>query len=161
RDSVLFASPKNDEERKEIASTCVLNLAIQIPVLVDGIDNTTERAYTAWPERMYLIGKGGLVIFKSRPGPFGFRIEELAKALRLEAERDEKVPTYGSLVLRVQDAIHRHVPDMATVMVISKGDDALLQLNGRRAWHFPQDSNGHYAGHYPGDTSEVISDLQG
>ena len=35
--------------------------------------------------------------------------------------------------------------------VISKGDEALLNLDGRKAWHFPQDEQGSYLGYHPPD----------
>jgi type I thyroxine 5'-deiodinase len=85
RDGVLFRSPRSDGERSETASACVRNLGIRIPALLDGIDNQIERAYTAWPDRIYLIGRDGRVMFKTRPGPFGFSSRGLDKALQTVA----------------------------------------------------------------------------
>jgi iodothyronine deiodinase-like protein len=81
RDGVLFASPRTSGERAETAGTCVRKLAIEIPALVDGIDNRTERAYTGWPDRLYVIGADGRVRYKSGPGPFGFATAELEQSL--------------------------------------------------------------------------------
>jgi len=81
RDGVLFASPRSDDERQEVASSCVRKLGIRIPAVIDGIGNATERAYTGWPDRLYLIGRDGKVQFKSTPGPFGFEPKGLAGAL--------------------------------------------------------------------------------
>ena len=81
RDAVVFASPKNEEERVQIAGTCVRKLRIKFPALVDGFDNRTEVAYTGWPDRIYLIDRGGRVMYKSKPGPFGFKPDELQAAL--------------------------------------------------------------------------------
>ena len=44
--------------------------------------NSTESTYTAWPERLYLIDANGRVAYKSKPGPFGFKPDELQAALR-------------------------------------------------------------------------------
>jgi type I thyroxine 5'-deiodinase len=82
RDSVVFASPKNEEERNLVAGACVRKLGIKFPAIVDGFDNTTEQAYTAWPDRIYLIDSQQRVRYKSRPGPFGFKPEELQAALQ-------------------------------------------------------------------------------
>ena len=82
RDGVLFHSARTEGERTGTASACVRNLGIRIPALLDGIDNQTERAYTGWPDRLYLIGQNGRLIFKTRPGPYGFSSRELAGALR-------------------------------------------------------------------------------
>jgi type I thyroxine 5'-deiodinase len=49
---------------------------------VDGLNDQVEAAYTGWPDRFYLIDHGGRIAFKSKPGPFGFRPEELAAALQ-------------------------------------------------------------------------------
>jgi type I thyroxine 5'-deiodinase len=51
--------------------------------MIDGFDNQAEAAFTGWPDRLYLIGKGGRVLYKSKPGPFGFHPKELAEAIKL------------------------------------------------------------------------------
>jgi hypothetical protein len=81
-DKVLYVSPQSDSERTTTASACVRNLGIHIPAILDGIENRTERAYTGWPDRLYLIGTDGRVAFKSAPGPFGFSAADLEDALR-------------------------------------------------------------------------------
>ena len=82
RDGVLFASAHTSGERTETASACVRNLGIRIPALLDGMDNRIEQAYTGWPDRLYLIGTDGRVIFKTLPGPYGFSSQGLEQALR-------------------------------------------------------------------------------
>ena len=82
RDGVLLASPRTDGEREAAASACVRKLGLRIPALVDGIANGTERAYTGWPDRLYLIGRGGRVVYKSAPGPYGFKPAILEQALQ-------------------------------------------------------------------------------
>jgi len=82
KDKVLFASPKDYEERNQIAGTCVRKLGIKFPAVLDGFDNKTESAYKGWPERIYLIDRNGRIVYKSKPGPFGFKPEELEGALK-------------------------------------------------------------------------------
>jgi hypothetical protein len=82
KDNVLFASPKNDEERAFVAGACVRKLGIKFPAILDGFDNTTEKAYTGWPDRLYLIGSDGTVLYKSKPGPFGFHPADLEAAIK-------------------------------------------------------------------------------
>jgi hypothetical protein len=82
RQNVVFASPKNMHEREAVADSCVRNLHIEIPALVDGLDNLIERAYTGWPDRLYVIDAQGSVQYKSKPGPFGFHPEDMEAALR-------------------------------------------------------------------------------
>jgi len=81
RDKVVFASPRNEEERALVAGACVRKLGVKFPAVLDQFDNTTERAYTGWPDRIYLIDGKGRVAYKSKPGPFGFKPQELSKAL--------------------------------------------------------------------------------
>ena len=82
RDRVLFSSPKDESERFNVAGTCVRKLGIKFPALVDGFDNRVETAYTGWPDRLNLIAPGGRVLFKSKPGPFGFHPNDLAAAIQ-------------------------------------------------------------------------------
>ena len=82
KDGVLFRSPKDEAEREGVANACVRKLGIHFPALLDGFDNQVETAYTGWPDRLYLIAQGGRILFKSRPGPFGFHPAELEKAMQ-------------------------------------------------------------------------------
>jgi type I thyroxine 5'-deiodinase len=82
KDDVLFASPRSDDERTSTALACVRKLGIRIPAVLDRIENQTERAYTAWPDRMFVIDTNGRVVFKSDPGPYGFSTADLEGALR-------------------------------------------------------------------------------
>lgn len=82
KDKVVFASPKNEDERQNVAGMCVRKLGIKIPAVLDEFGNSTEANYTAWPDRLYLIGRDGKVVYKSKPGPFGFEAAELEKALK-------------------------------------------------------------------------------
>ncbi len=81
-DQVLFRSPRDQAERATVAGACVRKLHIKFPALVDGFDNKVEVAYTGWPDRLYLIGANGRVLYKSTAGPFGFHPSGLAAALQ-------------------------------------------------------------------------------
>jgi len=72
RESVVFRLPRSLEERTGVASSCIRKLGIKIPALIDDMRDSTERAYTGWPDRIYLIDRSGRVTFKTKPGPFGF-----------------------------------------------------------------------------------------
>ena len=81
KDKVVFASPKTEEERALVAGACVRKLGIKFPAVLDEFGNSTETAYTGWPDRIYLVDQNGHVTYKSKPGPFGFKADELAAAL--------------------------------------------------------------------------------
>lgn len=82
RDQILIKNPLTRKDRETVAGVCVRDLGLEIPALVDGIDNATEAAYTAWPERIYIIDRQGLIAFKTEPGPYGFDPSQAENALR-------------------------------------------------------------------------------
>jgi GT2 family glycosyltransferase len=67
---------------------------------------------------------------------------------------------YRRLVERIRGVVHESVPAGATVMVVSRGDEELVELDGRPAWHFPQGPQGRYSGYHPKDSAEAISHLE-
>jgi hypothetical protein len=82
KDKVVFASPRSEDERAFVAGACVRKLGIDIPAVLDEFGNSTESAYTGWPDRMYLIDSDGRIVFKTPPGPFGFKSAALEAALK-------------------------------------------------------------------------------
>jgi len=82
RNNIVFASPKSFEERTAVADVCVRKLAIQIPAVIDDIQNSTEAAYTGWPDRLYVIDRDGRIAYKSGAGPFGFKVDGVREALQ-------------------------------------------------------------------------------
>jgi len=81
KDDVLVASTMTKDQRMNIAGVCVKNLGIELPALVDGADNAVERAYTGWPDRLYVIDRDGRIALKSAAGPFGFKPADVQSAL--------------------------------------------------------------------------------
>ena len=82
RDGILIRNPFTFGERSRVADSCVRNLGIEIPAVVDDIANSTEAAFTAWPDRLYVIDRQGRVAYKSAPGPYGFYPAEAEAVLR-------------------------------------------------------------------------------
>jgi GT2 family glycosyltransferase len=67
---------------------------------------------------------------------------------------------YQRLTERIRKVVGAAVPPDAVLLVVSKGDDELLQLEGRTAWHFPQGEDGSYAGHHPADSAAAITQVE-
>jgi hypothetical protein len=84
RADVRVIDPSTDELRAELAQTCAIRMRIQMPVLVDRIDNAVSSAYGGWPDRLYLIGRDGRIAFQGGEGPFGFKPPELEEAILAE-----------------------------------------------------------------------------
>jgi hypothetical protein len=67
---------------------------------------------------------------------------------------------YAELVGRLHAAAVAALPPGASVLVLSKGDAALVEIPGLAAAHFPQDASGEYAGHHPRDSEDAIAQLE-
>jgi GT2 family glycosyltransferase len=69
-------------------------------------------------------------------------------------------PRYERESQHLREAVSSTVPDDATVLVVSRGDESLLDLEGRPARHFPEAEAGGWAGHHPADSAEAIGHLE-
>jgi len=74
---------KNFEDRVAAASQCCEALRMTIPLLVDGMDNAVGRAYSGFPDRLYIIDSDGLVAYKGGRGPFGLLPQEMEQVLMM------------------------------------------------------------------------------
>ncbi|MDQ3090159.1 MAG: glycosyltransferase [Actinomycetota bacterium] len=79
------------------------------------------------------------------------RIRALEEAAR--PPEDEQVAGFRALV----DA---HLPAGATALVVTKGDQSLLEVGHRQAWHFPRRPDGRWLGHHPRSDEEAIRMLE-
>jgi len=73
--------PRTIGERRALAGTCEVRLKYGIPTIVDEMDDGVMKAYSAWPDRLYLIDLDGKVAYAGGIGPWGFRPSELSKAI--------------------------------------------------------------------------------
>jgi hypothetical protein len=67
---------------------------------------------------------------------------------------------YRDQVDRVRTQVRAIVPEHSRVLVMTRGDEALLRLEQRQGEHFPQSPTGLYAGHYPADGKEAVAHLE-
>ncbi|PKB59672.1 MAG: hypothetical protein BZY83_00615 [SAR202 cluster bacterium Casp-Chloro-G2] len=81
-EGVLLRQHQSYEEREEAAQSCTIGLHISLPTLVEEMDNAIDEAYGAAPERLYLIGKDGKVVYHGGAGPHLFDLEELDGAIQ-------------------------------------------------------------------------------
>lgn len=81
KQGVVYKQPTTMTERREIANLMIEKFDLKIPTVIDKMNNTCEASYAAWPERYYLIDRAGIVAYKGKPGPGGFRPKEFRKFL--------------------------------------------------------------------------------
>ena len=84
QDGILFEQPRTFEDRVAVAEKMCTVLDIKLPAVVDGLDDAVNKAYSAWPDRLYLVGQDGKIAYKGGPGPRGFRPDELKAAIEKE-----------------------------------------------------------------------------
>jgi hypothetical protein len=83
---VLVPQHRSFDERVEVGQSCMLKLAIEIPAVVDEMDDAVSNAYAGMPERLYLIGSDGNIAYKGGMGPMFFRPVEWEQAIREHLE---------------------------------------------------------------------------
>ncbi len=81
---VIYSQPKSTEERRELARAFIDQMDVETETLLDDIDNTAMACYAAWPERLYVIGTDGRIIYKGGMGPFYFDPDEVEELLLKE-----------------------------------------------------------------------------
>lgn len=63
-------------------------------------------------------------------------------------------------IQRLRDSVDAKLSISSPCAVVSHGDDRMLLLGGRPAWHFPGYEDGRYAGYHPGDDQAAIAHLE-
>lgn len=71
REGIAVDEPKTMEQRVAVAQKACAFFRTEIPALVDTMDNATDRAYAAWPSRIFLIDAAGKIAVFGEPGPRG------------------------------------------------------------------------------------------
>jgi len=81
--------PKTTQERRAVAEECQDALKYGIRTYVDEMDDAVNRAYAAWPTRLYMVGLDGRVVYAGGLGPYGFKPAALGKATQAYLARVE------------------------------------------------------------------------
>jgi GT2 family glycosyltransferase len=69
-------------------------------------------------------------------------------------------PAYQRLTQRIREIVADTLPTGATVLMVSKGDEELLNIEGHSTRHFPAADDGSWAGHHPTDSDEAVAALE-
>ena len=84
--------PQTIEERRAVAGQCDVTLQHGIPTLIDEMDDAVNKAYAAWPTRLYLVGLDGRVVYGGGLGPFDFKPAKLENAIEQHMVQSEGHP---------------------------------------------------------------------
>jgi Iodothyronine deiodinase len=74
---------KDFGERAQAAKVCCASLKMTMPMVVDEFDDRVGIAYSAMPDRLYVVDTRGRVAYKGGRGPFGYKPSELEQSLVL------------------------------------------------------------------------------
>ena len=79
RNPVGYAKEKGITEHDDYEERCVTaqmlmdDETLTIPCLIDGMDNKVNQAYSAWPDRIFLVRTDGKLAVAADRGPWGFK----------------------------------------------------------------------------------------
>ena len=76
KDDVCYAQPKSLEQRVAIANDFTKRFKYPLPFGIDDMGNGADLAYSAWPERLYIIDESGHIAYRGGMGPFNYKPEE-------------------------------------------------------------------------------------
>lgn len=76
------------EERTKVAKAAAESLGLTIPLLIDYMKNSIDSAYSAHPDRLFILDADGTVAYAGGRGPWGFDVAEMVAAL--DAMVDER-----------------------------------------------------------------------
>jgi len=80
-DGWILNEPATWDERKKVAENFLAKTKLSIPTLIDDMDNKADNNYKAWPDRVYVIGIDGKIIYKGGQGPQEFKPLEIVPFL--------------------------------------------------------------------------------
>jgi len=60
----------------------VKDFKVTLPVLVDRLDDSVGKAYSGWPDRLYVIDAAGKLAYVGAPGPRGFQPADISPVLK-------------------------------------------------------------------------------
>jgi len=82
REGIDLPDASSFEQKRQYAISCVRKLKIKYQTAVDSMENSTDKAYSAWPSRLYLIDKNGYVAFNSVLDAQSFDAQALGRAIQ-------------------------------------------------------------------------------
>jgi Iodothyronine deiodinase len=77
KEDVCYAQPKTLEQRVAIAKDFVQRQKYPLPFGIDDMNDAADLAYSAWPERLYIIDERGHVAYAGGMGPFNYNPDEV------------------------------------------------------------------------------------
>ena len=77
KEDVCYAQPKTLEQRIAIGNDFTKRYNYTVPFGIDDMSNAANDAYSAWPERLYVIDESGRIAYRGGMGPFDYHPKEV------------------------------------------------------------------------------------
>ena len=81
KEGIDLPAPADLAAKKEHGELCLRKLSLPFALEVDGMNAAAEKAYDAWPSRLYLVGQDGRVTFQTRLGELDFHAADFERAI--------------------------------------------------------------------------------
>lgn len=88
------------------------------------------------------------------------KLLDAADKLPVGGQQVSKATAYREMIRRTHLLVRQTIPPKSTVLVVSKGDPDLVNLDNRRGLHYPQIEGGVWAGHHPRNSAAAITQLE-
>ena len=114
KEDVCYAQPKTLAQRLTIANDFTKRFKYTVPFGVDDMSNAAEAAYSAWPERLYIIDENGRIGYRGGNGPFKYYPQEVRAWLAArygEVKHPEKDSTKPGAAPATPDAAPAAAPN--------------------------------------------------
>ncbi len=91
-ENISVLQPITQSDRDNAATQCGSRIEMSFPMVVDDMDDTANKLYGAWPERLYVIAADGAVAYQGDYGPWGFNPDEMRAVLLREIAKGDVTP---------------------------------------------------------------------
>jgi len=81
-EGIVFEQPRTWADRRTAAEKCCASMKLDMPCVVDDIENTVDQAYAGWPERIFIVDGNERIAYAGKQGPWGFKPAEAKRWLR-------------------------------------------------------------------------------
>ena len=139
RASIVVPQHTNQNERLAASQKFCEMLKPSYPLLVDEFDDHVTQAYSATPNRLYIIDRDGKVAYKSGRGPRGYRMGELEQSLVLHLLDQESAATHvavGAELLGGEELVWSALRDLEAC-TLKEQEKALLRFAGKVTKNLP------------------------
>ena len=107
--------PVSTQERRDVAVKFLDEMDLEVPALLDNIDDQTSRDYASHPDRLYLVGKDGKIAYAGGKGPRGFKPDDLEQAIQQEIKKADGSKAGSEEEERRVKVMSRRMPSFAAM----------------------------------------------